>query len=106
MGWETRDRGGRYYTRSIRVGGRVVREYFGAGLRGQAAALQDARERARRMSEREVWNTERRKIESTDSLVEGLFHSVEALTRASLMLAGYHRHHRGQWRKKRGRERE
>ncbi len=104
MAWETRDRGGRYYTRSIRVGDRVVREYIGGGLRGQAAALQDARKRAQRMSEREAWRAECQNIESTDSLVEALFHSVEALTRATLMLEGYHRHNRGEWRRKRGRE--
>ena len=42
MGRETRKRGGRYYTKSKRVKGRVVREYIGTGEVAEIIATLDA----------------------------------------------------------------
>ena len=44
MGWDK----GRYYTRSRKVRGRVVREYVGGGLPGELVARMDAEARAER----------------------------------------------------------
>jgi hypothetical protein len=41
MGWEVRPNGRRYYTRSRKVNGKVVRSYVGTGVVGQMAAAAD-----------------------------------------------------------------
>jgi len=72
MGWEKRERGGLYYTRSRNVGGRVVREYVGGGILGHIAALHDAQERRRREEEALLWNEERERLEALVAPVEDL----------------------------------
>ena len=101
MGWEKRDRGGLYYTRSKKVSGRVVREYVGGGILGQIAALQDAQEHQRREQEATLWKEERERLEALVAPVEDLCEAAGILYRAALLAAGYRRHQRGQWRRKR-----
>ena len=101
MGWEKRDRGGLYYTRSRKVGGRVVREYVGGGTLGHLAALQDAQERRRREEEAALWKEEREGLEALVTPVEQLCEATEILYRATLVAAGFRRHQRGEWRRKR-----
>jgi hypothetical protein len=45
MSWETRPNGRRYYTRTCRVNGKVVRMYVGGGGSGNAAAVIDCARR-------------------------------------------------------------
>lgn len=102
MGWETRERGGRYYTRSRKVGGRVVREYVGGGPAGELAAAEDAAARGRRAEEAAALRTiEERDAAALDVLAE-LGALLEGLAAALLVGAGYRRHKRGEWRKRRG----
>jgi len=49
MGW---DKDGRYYTRSRREGGRVMREYVGRGPLAELEAAYDRSQRERRAAER------------------------------------------------------
>src|SRR5215218_2979239 len=101
MGWEKRDRGSLYYTRTRKVGGRVVREYVGGGLLGDIAALQDAQQRRRREQEAVLWKEERDRLEALVAPVEQLCEATEILYRAALLSAGFRRHQRGEWRRKR-----
>lgn len=101
MAWEQRRRGGHYYTRSRRVGGRVVREYLGTGSFAEALARGDAEARARRQERRVAEQSAHEEDAALMSLVEQLVAGTDALVAASLVLAGYHRHHRGEWRRRR-----
>jgi hypothetical protein len=101
MGWETRDGRGRYYTRSRRERGRVVREYVGTGPTAEAVAHFDALDRERRAGERADWAVERARLDDLTAPVMAIDALGEALARAALLAAGYHRHHRGEWRKRR-----
>ena len=99
--WERRERGGPYYTRSRKEGGRVVREYVGGGVLGEIAALADEYERRRREEEAAFCKEERERLEGLMAPVDELCEVAEVLARAALVAAGYRRHNRGEWRKRR-----
>ena len=102
MAWETKGRT-RYYTRSRRVNGRVVRESFGKGPEAHlAAALDDRRRRERevaraaRRRQRERWQAAARPLNDLADLAE--------LFGAALFAAGFHRHQRSWRRRRHGRD--
>jgi hypothetical protein len=100
MAWEERERGGPYYTRSRREGGRVVREYVGGGLAGRLASESDRIERERRevraLEEKREWE----KLAALAAPVLELSEAAEILARAHLIAGGFHRH-KGEWRRER-----
>jgi len=102
MGWER----GRYYTRSRKGNGRVVREYVGAGRIGELTARLDAIDREHRDLEREAWRATRDELATLDQPLDELDDLVEGLARATLLVAGCRRHKRGEWRKRRVRDQE
>src|SRR4051812_4656289 len=97
MGWER----GRYYTRSVREGGKVRREYVGTGKLAELAAQMDAIFRAQRQQQRAEERAEREELDALDAPLAELDDLADLLVRAALTAAGYHRHHRGEWRKRR-----
>ncbi len=99
--WEKRERGGLYYTRSRKEGGRVIREYIGGGVLGEIAALQDEYERRQREEEAAFCKEERERLEGLMAPINELCEAAEVLARAVLVVAGYRRHNRGEWRKRR-----
>lgn len=100
MGWETRGDTGRYYTRSRRENGRVIREYVGTGIAGELAAAGDAERRAAREAERAAIRAERERERAAEAELVALHRTVDLLTRGALLVAGFERHKR-QWRKRR-----
>ena len=96
MAWEK----GRYYTRSRKVNGRVVREYVGGGEVGALAAQLDAIEREHRKYERESWHVEREEIEAFDESITKICEMADIIAQATMVAAGFHRY-RGEWRRRR-----
>jgi hypothetical protein len=100
VAWETRERGGRYYTRSRREDGRVVREYLGGGLVGELASEMDRSRRERRAIDDLCRRRELERLEALAAPVEELSEAAEILLRAHLIDAGYRRG-KGVWRRAR-----
>jgi hypothetical protein len=103
--WERRERGGLYYTRSRKEGGKVIREYVGGGLVGELADRMDVEERRLREAEKVSWREERERLDALAAPIEELCEAAEVIARAALIASGYHRHNRGEWRKRRGQQR-
>src|SRR5688572_7989115 len=102
MGWETR-RGRRYYYRSVRRGQRVVKEYVGSGPAAELSARLDALTLERRQIERQEQVAEQARYEELEAQTVELIELTDALVAAALAVAGYHRHDRGAWRRRRDR---
>ena len=100
MGWER----GKYYTRSGKVNGRVVREYVGCGEIGRMAAEADAIRREMRSVQREAEKQLMAELREIDETIAKLSRRADLAARAAMSCAGYHQHDRGQWRKKRVRK--
>ena len=101
MGWETRARGGRYYTRSRKVDGRVVCEYVGTGPIAELAAARDAAERRERAAARERRREEEARDAPAFAALAELGSLLDGLAAVFLIGACYRRHHRGEWRRRR-----
>jgi hypothetical protein len=100
MGWESRGGRGRYYTRSRRENGRVIREYVGSGVRGEAAARGDAERRQAQETERAVRRAVREEARAIDRALLALHRTTDQLVRGALLAAGFERYKR-QWRVRR-----
>ena len=104
MGWESRGScRGRYYTRSKRANGRVVREYVGAAGDPlvELVAAADALRRGDRRAAAEARRAEEASWQAALAPLLELSQVADLLARAALLAAGYHRHSRSSWRKKR-----
>ena len=97
MGWEK----GRYYTRSKKVNGQVIREYCGCGELGELAHQIDLEERAEGEAKRKGFAAMQIRDNELDAQVSEYSELAETLSRGLLIAAGYHQHKLGEWRKRR-----
>jgi hypothetical protein len=95
----------KYYYRSRRRGSRVFKDYLGKVDEADVAAKEDAEKkrlaaeeaRRRKAAERAF----RAEIRETERTLDVLRIISETLIEVQMIAAGYHRHDRGPWRKKR-----
>ena len=87
----------KYYYRSRRVNGRVIKEYVGSGAEAEEAHRRDAEARKRDEEFRDYMK-ENERIELMMQIVDIC---IEVLMEATMTAAGYHRTNGGPWRKKR-----
>lgn len=100
MGWESRKGKGRYYTRSLRVGQRIVRQYVRVGEAERAAREDEERRRQKRQT-RQRERIELARLREISDRMEDYYRRVNAILESTLARAGYRRHNRGAWRKTR-----
>lgn len=101
MAWEQRGSQS-YYYRSVRSGTKVMKEYAGGGLTGALAEEFDQEQREKRMHERARREKERATWKALERCATALDDIAELLMTATITANGYHRHDRGEWRRRRG----
>ena len=113
-------RGGKsYWYRSVRKGGKVTSEYVAAGDRALklAGIVEESRRdllglwldghaeieflEAEGRARDEAEKADRERMEAEERAISGWFDRVEDIARAALEAAGFHRHKRGEWRRRR-----
>jgi hypothetical protein len=98
VAWEARG-GCRFYSRVVRDDGRVRRLYLGHGPVAELAA----RDAELRRAERRARARSQARLEAAEAASRELAELADLLARATLVAAGYHRHDRGTWRRRRER---
>lgn len=100
MAWQCR-KGQQYFYRARRVGSRVVSEYVGRGQYAELVAARDARQRAEQTAVAEQLQRFRAELVAEDRTAAGRFRVVQEVVGWALEQAGFHRHDRGNWRRRR-----
>ena len=92
-----------YFYRSRREGCRVVQDYVGRGAAAGLVANLIAEERVKRTGARKKCQEAQRRYADMDRTVERACGAVQSVVTGTLEAAGFHQHHRGEWRRRRGR---
>lgn len=96
MGLEWRRHGDRMYG-PYYICRQGRRQYMGKGLLASQYAAEEQRCRA----EEEARRSELKQLEALDAQITELTEVTDIFMKASLLVAGFHQHHRGEWRKRR-----
>jgi len=91
----------RYYCRSERRGKTVRRVHYGNGELARLVEGLDQISRLERETRARAWRDERARHEAADALLDGLRGVTDLVAEAALRKAGFHRHDRGPWRRRR-----
>lgn len=100
MPWAARGKR-KYFYRSRRAGGLVVKDYLGTGPAAELATADIARRRADRKQARAERKADRERWAQVEATLNDLDRVLRALVHARLKTLGYNQHARGRWRKKR-----
>ena len=100
MAWQIRPGRRPVYFRSVRIGGKVVRQYIGSGPEAERIAAADAQRRAEGKAKVEMQKTERARLETTATPLSDFSAQLELLMRAELLAAGCHQHAHCEWRRR------
>jgi hypothetical protein len=105
MALERRERGTIYYYRRVPAdGGKRRKEYVGAGRLAVIAARRDEMIRAERQAEADKRRAELTAFAAGEASIDDLCQRTERLVQATLLGAGFRRHDRGKWRRRRERD--
>jgi hypothetical protein len=100
MPWRQRGQNRAFY-QSLRINGRVVHRYLGSGPEAARVAAVIEERRQQRAAARAVLLAEQQTHGQVENPLEAFCSLTDLLVRATLLLAGYHQHCRGAWRKTR-----
>jgi hypothetical protein len=102
MAWQVVD-GRKYFYRHRRDGGRSRTVYVGAAgsPAAELAAAADAEHRAAREARAEALRAEEERYATATGPLDELTRLTDLLLKATLTSLGYHRHARGEWRRRR-----
>jgi hypothetical protein len=91
-----------YHYRSRRVGKKVTRKYVASGDDARLAASVDAHRRLRKLMQKEALQAECEAWNAACAPLDALIAITDLLVKATLLCEGFHRHHQGEWRRRRG----
>ena len=105
MSWESRGKHGlRFYYRARRREGRIIKSCMGSGQAANVSWQLDLADRAQRKRARAQEREELAEFAAVADQVAEFCDFADLITRAALLIAGYHRPLQGSWRKRHGRK--